>query len=117
MPDKLVVAPLAARLDVARVHHEVDVVISIDLRNESGELLLPGGAVWHVADQRKSERCHPASPIGGLLGTNAPAQSEYAQQNERTRVPLSHGDSLTWLASRHANRWRRHSCCSIATFG
>src|SRR5262245_1857663 len=98
MQDELVVASLAARLDIACVHHEVDVVVSIDLRNESGELLLPGRAVRHVADQREREWRNAASPIRRLLGGNAPAQSQQGQADDRTDVPDSHGDSLRWLS-------------------
>jgi hypothetical protein len=37
------------------VHHEVDVIVSIDLGNQPGERRLPGLAVRHVTDQGK--RC------------------------------------------------------------
>ena len=39
--DEIVVAPLAARLDVARVHHKVDVVVPIDLGDQPVERRLP----------------------------------------------------------------------------
>src|SRR5262245_30060161 len=97
MLDELVVAPLAARLDVARVHHEIEVVVPIEPLAEPRELRLPGFTVGHIANQRESEWRDPASPGRRLLSSHAPTQSEYTQQDEGTTVPFSHGDSLAWL--------------------
>jgi len=48
--DELVVTAFASGLDVARVHHEIDVVVTIDLGDKSGEWCFPGRAIRHVTD-------------------------------------------------------------------
>jgi hypothetical protein len=93
MDDETVVAPLAARLDIARVHHKVDVTVSIDLVDEPSEWRLPGVAIRHVADQGKCKCFCAISPVGHLVGGNAKVKSDNAQQNE-ARSLLFHGDSL-----------------------
>ena len=37
MLDETVVASLAARLDISRVHHEIDVIVAIDFGDKPGE--------------------------------------------------------------------------------
>jgi hypothetical protein len=100
MKNAFVVAPLAARLDVARMHDEVDVIVPIDLGNQSRERCLPDGAVRHVADQGEREGCHTASPVRRLLGSNRPVHDDKAQQDDNARDHPFHGDSLRWVSNR-----------------
>jgi hypothetical protein len=67
MDDEIVVAAFAARLDVAGVHHEVDVIVAIDLGHQPGERRFSCGAIRHVADQREGEGRNAAAPVGRLL--------------------------------------------------
>jgi hypothetical protein len=91
MTNESVVAPLAAGLDVARVHDEVDVIVPIDLGNQSAERRLPFGPVGHVADQGECEGRHTVSPLSLLLGGDPRVRDGKAQRNGAARQDSLHG--------------------------
>src|SRR5262245_56006699 len=91
--DEIVVAPFAAGLDVADVDHEIDVVVAIDFGCQGGKLRFSRVAVRHVSNQGKGERGNAASPVGRLLGANAPTQTDEAKQRDNTSDRSFHGGS------------------------
>jgi hypothetical protein len=93
MANQGVVTPLAACLDIARVHHKVDVIVSIDLVDEPSERRLSDRAVRHVADQGERKWRYAVSSVRRLIGRNAKVKGDKAQQDE-ARSLFFHGDSL-----------------------
>ena len=93
--DETVVAPLAARFDISRMHHEIDVVVAIDFGDKSGERRFFDRAVRHVADQGKRERCHAASPSPAYAERIAASTRRLTRDNSTTMLTNldSHDDS------------------------